>query len=206
MTRTLLVLAFLVLAAPVRAAVPDPVNSVVDPVIQGSWNGVSPGAGNAQCAPASPGFEVRVRDIANIPVGGSVVTLRFTHPPLARPQFTQNPGTLVDCPGAALTKRCDAAGYVRFDPRVAGFDLANDVLVIADGVLLAAVPVISVDFNIDGAMTLGDFATFSADFLNPVPQARSDYDFCLGNKLADYAYFTSQYMAGVNQPAQALCP
>lgn len=200
-----LALASALVAAPALAAVPDPAQCIVDPVIQGSWNGISCGAGNAQCAPSSPGFEVRVRDIANNPVGGAVVTLRFLAS-AARPHFTQNAGTVVDCPGAALTRRCDAAGYVRFDPRIAGYDLGNNVDVVADGILIAKRPVISVDLTGDGAMTLADFSLFSADFLNPVPQPRSDYDNCLPQRLPDYAYFTMQYMAGINQPPAPLCP
>jgi hypothetical protein len=203
--RTVFAALALLLTSPALAAVPSAATSFVDPVIIGSWDGNSPFSGPQQCGPVSPGFEVRVLDAANVPVGGAVVTLRFLLSG-ARPHAAQNAGTLVDCPAAALTKRCDANGYVRFDPRIAGYDLGNNVDVVADGILLRQLPVVSPDLNGDGAMSLPDFILFSNDYLNPVPQPRTDYNYCLATRLPDYVWFTAQYIAGVNQPPALLCP
>jgi hypothetical protein len=206
MNRLALVLVVSVLAAPhALAGVPSPPNCVVDRVIIGSWNGISAPSSNVQCGAPSPGFEVIVRDVVNAPVGGAVVTLRFLGS-AARPHAVQNVVTLVNCPAGAISRRCDATGYVRFDARVAGYDLGNNVIVEADGVILAGVPVISPDYDGNGAMTLNDFVIFSADFLNPVPQPRSDFNFCITSTLPDYVWFSGQYLAGVNQPPALLCP
>jgi hypothetical protein len=187
------------------AGVPSPPNCVFDRVIIGSWDGNSAPSANVQCGAPSPGFEVIVRDVANVPVPGALVTLRFGAS-TARPHAVQNAGTLVNCPGVAISRRCDAAGYVRFDARVAGYDLGNNVIIDADGVILGAAPVISPDYDTNGAMTLNDFVVFSADFVNPVPQLRSDFNFCLPSTLPDYVWFTAQYLAGINQPPALLCP
>ena len=205
----LLVLSLLAVSAfaapPALAAVPNPPNCTLDRIIIGSWNGNSAPSANVQCGAPFPGFEVVVRDINNIPIAGALVTLRFGASS-ARPHAVQNVGTSVNCPGVAISRRTDAAGYVRFDARVAGYDLGNHVFVDADGVLLGAVPVISPDYDGNGAMTLADFVTFSGDFLNPVPPVRSDFNWCPPSILPDYVWFSGQYMAGISQPPALLCP
>ena len=187
------------------AGVPDPRFSNVEQVMIGSWNGVPAAAGDVPCGPVGPGFEVLVRDVNAAPLPGHTVVLRFAGSGV-RPHSLQNAGTTVSCPLAELSMVTNAAGIARFAPRLAGYNLAGGVSVLADGIQLSVVRVISPDYNGDGAMTLVDFAIFGADFLGPVPQARSDFDNCPTTLLGDFAYFGAQYLAGLNQPAVGTCP
>jgi hypothetical protein len=203
-----LVLAIMLGARPATSrplAVPSPANSSVPDVIVGSWNGLSANTSPTQCAPPFPGFEVVVRDFNNQPIAGSTVMIRFAGSGV-RPHAVQNPGITVFCATGDLSRVTNAVGSARFPARLAGFTLAPSIGVFADGVQLRQVPGLSPDYDRSGLVDLNDFSTFATDFLNTNPQPRSDFDNCLGMRLADYSFFSVQFIACLGQPAATLCP
>ena len=188
------------------AALPSPPNCSWEPVLVASWSGTPAAAGNVPCGPAAPGYDVVIRDINNVPIPDALVVLEFTGPS-GYPHLLQNADITVLCSSRALVKATDPNGLARFAaPRVAGSDLASSVVVRVDNIVLGSVPLLSPDYNGDGALSLSDFATFSSDFLAVTPQPRSDFNNCPTQLLGDYAYFSSEYLLALGAPPAFLCP
>lgn len=197
--RLFAVLAFVAaFALPAHAQIiePDPRFSTVDPVVVGTPLGIPIGG-----APA--GFDVTMRDVSNVPRPGVTVALRFPRPAF-RLYAPQQAGTTVDCLQGTVGRVTDAQGKVNFAARFGGWDDANAVEVLGDGVSLAFVKGRSPDYDRDGKPGLSDFTFFSTDFLtNPTAQ-RSDFDLNGSTGLGDYALFSAQFLGASS--AQAVCP
>jgi hypothetical protein len=178
--------------------VPSPPFCTIDPVLVGTASGHPvQGASTAQ-----PGFRVIVRDILNFPVAHAYVSLDFSAAGGPRGIADGGAGTIVDCVARTISRVADDQGVAVFAPRFGGYDNANSVDVLADGVLLARVPCRSTDVDgVDGLTGLGDFARLSAGFV-PCPGCppcascpELDFDGSGGPiRLNDFAIFAREFM------------
>lgn len=189
--------------APCRADVPNPPFSTFDPVLVGTASGTAVLRSGATI----PGFRVVVRDMFNMPIAGATVDLEFQDAPTVRGQGTQNPGTTVNCALRTMRKVTDASGTAIFAARFGGFDNANHVLVMADGVVLGSVRARSTDMaGDDGATGLADLALFSRAYV-PTPCAscpEADFDASGGPVgLNDFAILAREFL--LNAPAGTYC-
>jgi hypothetical protein len=189
---SLVLLSFAAIAA-YAAGVPSPPNSTTDRVVVGNTSGTPMGGG-------VPGYDVVVRDLNNLPVGGARVILDFSNASI-RLYAVQNAGTTLDCVARTLARMANAAGVVSFAARIGRYDNANAIRVIADGVLLNMVPGRSTDINgVGGQASLSDFVLFSANYNTPA--AETDFDENGMTGLNDLALFATEY----NGPVQPYCP
>jgi len=175
---------------------PDPRMNTIDAVAVGSPLGVAIGG-----APA--GFDVVARDVALAPRPGIPVVLSFATAGV-RLYTTQAAGTTVDCTQGTLTRITDAQGHVNFVPRFGGWNDANAVHVLVDGLDVGSVKARSPDYDQDGRVGLFDFVTFSADFMTNPSAQKSDFDLSGSTGLGDLVIFSAQFL-GATQ-AQPLCP
>lgn len=179
-----------VVASVASAGVPDNRFSTSDAVVVGNVSGTAIGG-----APA--GFDVTVKDVNNAPLPGRTVTLDFSATPM-KVYNAQNAGTTVSCAAKTISRVTNASGAVNFASRVAKFDNANNVDVIADGVPLFVVKGRSTDIDgTDGTTGLGDFAIFGNNFLNNALAQETDFDLDGGTALGDFAVFGAQFLGGV---------
>jgi hypothetical protein len=187
------------LAATSRAQIiiePDPRFSTVDAVVVGSPLGVPIGGSPA-------GYDVTMRDNSNAPRPGVVVALRFPAGSF-RLYADQQAGTTIDCAQATISRITDGQGRVNFAAKFGGWNDANSVEVVGDGVSLAFVKGRSPDYDGDGRVALSDLVTFSSDFLTNPSAQRSDFDLNGSTGLGDLVLFVDQFLhAGGPQP---LCP
>jgi hypothetical protein len=186
--------AALLLARPASAGVPDPRFSVTEPVIVGSPTGVAIGG-------TTPGYDVIVRDVSNVPLAGRTVELDLG-PAGMKLYSTQEAGTTINCAAGTISRVTNAQGAVNFVPRFGGWADANSVMVLADGVVLAAVKARSPDYDRDGKVGLADLAEFTNDYFTQPTALRSDFDLVTGVGLGDFAIFSRQF----NVTPQTLCP
>jgi hypothetical protein len=201
--------ALLARAGATVAAVPSQANSTVDHVIIGSYNSQGAISGQSPClATATMGFDVVVRDFANNPIPGSVVTIIFGGTGTSiRPYVTQDPGVTVLCGSHGLQVTTDASGHAHLVPRFGRFSNSAVIPVSADGILLAHVSARSPDYQNDGAVDLGDFTTFAQDYADQGGgQPRSDFDDCPQTRLGDFVFFAAQFLASSVGGAQPFCP
>jgi hypothetical protein len=143
--------------APAWSGVPDPTNSIVPGFIDvvGTDGGVPDPAGT---------FTVTVRDFANNPCAGAVVTLRFGDCTDLRLANVQAPGATLSCDGATLAVTADDSGAATFTvvgagttdfctmpspPGIPPGPGLGCVRVCADGIELGTTTAVQVDF--DGA-------------------------------------------------------
>ncbi len=188
------------------AAVPSPPFCVFDPVIVGGSSNIPIVVGGA-CGPLPAGYRVIVRDINNMPIAGSSVTLDFSATNI-RLHFPSLDGSTIDCPQKRVSKLTNGAGVVTFFPTFGGSEDGLNVRISADGVILGAVPARSTDTDAVGGDTgLADLVVFSNHFLNLIPAARLNFDNCPpGNQipaLSDYTIFSTQFQSGSVRP---YCP
>jgi len=169
--------------ATAHAGVPDPTRSSSENVIVGDSNGLQ----------VLDGYRVTVRDIANVPLANSHVTLTFAG--TVRPYTVQVAPAVVTCP--TIMKMTDAAGNVVFQPRFGGFANANAVQVRADGVLLNTVLARSTDLNADGKTDVTDLVLFRQNYLFAPASQETDYDETGLTDLGDLAIFRSVYFFDV---------
>jgi hypothetical protein len=175
------------------AGVPNPATSTIDRVVVGNASGTPMGGG-------TPGYDVAVRDVNNVPVGGAIVVLDFGGTGI-RMYAAQNVGTTLDCFAKTLSRMANAAGVVNFAARIGRYDNGNTVRVLANSVFLGAVPGRSTDIDGAGGQTsLSDFVLFTANYGTPAPE--TDYDQNGMTGLGDFILFTSEY----NLPPQPYCP
>ena len=174
---------------------PDPRFSSIDPVVVGNPIGYAIGG-------SPPGFDVLMRDQNQAPRPGAFITLRF--PAAMKLYAIQNSGTTVDCVQKTLSRVTDAQGRANFAARVGGWTNGNEIEVAADGVVLGYVKGRSLDYNADGRTSLGDFVTFSDDFLNQVTEPKSDFDLNGSTGLGDFVLFSWIFLESA--PPQVTCP
>jgi hypothetical protein len=158
--------------AVVRANLPDPYYSTVDPVI------VAGSSGN----PIGTGFRVTLRDIGGTPLGWHEVHLIFTNSGV-RPYAAQDSATSVDCTMQTVTKQGDGNGTSTFYLRAGGFTNGGLVEVRGEGILIAKVPARSTDLDADGTTDIRDVALFR--------------DRLLGNRLAPETDFNADGVTDV---------
>lgn len=177
-------------ASVASAGVPDNRFSTSDAVVVGNASGTAIGG-----APA--GFDVTVKDVNNAPLPGRTVTLDFSATPM-KVFSTQNAGTTLNCAAKTISRVTNASGAVNFASRVAKWDNANNVDVIADGVPLFVVRGRSTDLDgIDGRTGLGDFSIFSSNFLAAPAAQETDYDLNGTTGLGDFSVFSAEFLGGV---------
>lgn len=178
-----------VVASVASAGVPDNRFSTSDAVVVGNVSGTAIGG-----APA--GFDVTVKDVNNAPLAGRTVTLDFSGTPM-KVYNAQNAGTTLNCAAKTISRVTNASGAVNFASRVAKFDNANNVDVIADGVPLFVVKGRSTDIDgLDGTTGLGDFAIFGGNFLNNTSAQETDFDLNGSTGLGDFSIFGGQFLGG----------
>ena len=177
-------------ARPSLAALPSPPNCSVEPILVGG------NTGNLLPGPGGPGFQVVVRDMFNLPIGGVTVDIQVPSAAL-RLYRTQAPGTMVFCGQHFLRKTTNPLGEATFAPCIGGFDNSNAASIFADGILLAIVPVRSTDINASQANTdLGDLNLFRVQFYAPQPAApQTDYTGDGVTGLADLNIFRGEFVA-----------
>lgn len=174
------------------AAVPSPQTSQCDAVLVGNSSGVD--RGNA--------FHVTVRDLANNPQGGSVVSIHFAGG-TTRLVWEQDPGVTVSCGFLTLTRAADSGGAAAILARFGGFDNVAEASVTADGVILKRISVRSTDLDADGTTGLSDLNLFRQRFLSSPSSPETDYNQDGTTNLADFAIFRAEYLSGVRN---TLCP
>lgn len=177
-------------ASVASAGVPDNRFSTSDAVVVGNASGTAIGGSPA-------GFDVVVKDVNNAPLPGRTVTLDFSGTPM-KVFNAQNAGTTLNCAAKTISRVTNASGAVNFASRVAKFDNANNVDVIADGVPLFVVKGRSTDIDgLDGRTGLGDFSTFSSAFLSAPATQQTDFDLNGNTGLGDFSIFSSEFLGGV---------
>jgi len=175
---------FAVVASVASAGVPDPRFSSAEPIVVGDLSG----------NPIAGGYDVVVRDVNNAPLAGRTVSLDFSATPM-RVCNVQNAGTTFNCTAKTISRVTNASGAVNFAARIAKFDNSNNVEVAADGVVLATIKGRSVDIDgagaSSGAVSLGDFVIFSANF-NTAAQ-ETDFDQNGSTGLGDFVIFSAEF-------------
>ncbi len=177
-------------ASVASAGVPDNRFSTSDAVVVGNSSGTA--IGNTPL-----GFDVTVRDVNNAPLPGRTVTLDFSATPM-KVFNVQNAGTTLNCAAKTISRVTNASGAVNFASRIAKFDNANNVSVIADGVPLFVVKGRSTDIDGSGGSTgLSDLSAFSVAYLTAPATQETDYDLSGSTGLPDLGFFASEYLGGV---------
>lgn len=175
---------FAVVASVASAGVPDPRFSSAEPIVVGDLSG----------NPIQGGYDVVVRDVNNAPLAGRTVSLDFSATPI-RVNNVQNAGTTFNCTAKTISRVTNASGAVNFAARFAKYDNANNVEVSADGVVLATIKGRSVDIDGagagSGAVSLGDFVIFSANFNTSAQETDFDQNGTTG--LGDFVIFAAEY-------------
>jgi hypothetical protein len=178
-----------VVASVASAGVPDNRFSTSDAVVVGNVSGTAIGGSPA-------GFDVTVKDVNNAPLAGRTVTLDFSGTPM-KVFNAQNAGTTLNCAAKTISRVTNASGAVNFAARVAKWDNANNVDVIADGVPLFVVKGRSTDLDgLDATTGLGDFSIFGNRFLSNPAAQETDFDLSGATGLADFSIFGSQFLSG----------
>jgi hypothetical protein len=155
----------LVLTEGVRAAIPDPYCSQVEPVI----------VGGSSSAGVADGFVILVRDNNYIPLPAKLVTIQFMGSGV-RSYQQQESGTTVDCSTQVLSRRSGPGGLTVFHPRIGGYQNSPTIQIRAESMLLASVPARSTDLNGDGTTDLRDLDLFRTNFLFHPTAAETDYN------------------------------
>ena len=189
------------------AQVPSPPNCTFDHVIIGSWNAHGAPSGPGPCA-GTPGFDVYVRDINNLPVPGAQIAIVFAGTGTSiRPYRNQLPGVTPRCGMHEIDANADASGHANFVARFGRWGEFPVVPVYANGVLLGNIQARSADYNDDGTVNVSDLGFFAADYLDPLAyHPRTDFDDCPSTTLGDFAFFAEQYLAAASGPVEQVCP
>jgi len=188
---------------------PDPRYCTVDHVAIASWSSTGALSGAVPCSPtAAPGFDAHITDVNAVPLVGRDVAIDFgLSGSVVAPYANQFSGVTVNCANHSLHQLTNAAGNVHFVPRFGRYEETPVVKVIVQTILVKTIEARSPDYDGDGLVGLADFNTFTTDFLDPGGgRRRSDFNDCPGVTLADFTYFSGQYMASQGQPAEAICP
>ncbi len=181
------------------AKVPDPRNSVVEPVLVGNMSGQAMASRGDPATTGAPGFLVVLRDVNNSPIMGYDIDVDFSGTSV-RLSATQSPGTTLDCARRVLSKTSDLDGRAVFTPCFGGSADGHVVLVSVVGVGLAEVPARSTDLDgVDGMTGLGDLGRFSIAFTGePGSHPEADFDASGGPiGLMDLLIFAQEFGLGV---------
>jgi len=195
----------LVTRANAAIGVPSPQNSSLSQVLVGTWDFTPATTSPTACQPPVNGFEVIVRDFNNSPLAGVTVELDVVGAGLRLYQ-TQPVGTFINCAQQQVSRVTNPFGRTVFVVRGGGVNLGASVRVLADGVFLGQVPMLSPDYNADGTVGLSDFGRFASGYLGLAPHPESEFDNCPGQDLPEYSFFSAEYLANLGQPPAPLCP
>jgi hypothetical protein len=190
-------------------SLPDARYCIVDHVAIASWGPTAALAGAAPCSPtATPGFDAYIRDVNGVPLPGRDVALKFGASGSSVAVYAnQFAGVTVNCADHSLHQVSNAAGNVHFVPRFGRYEETPVIQVTAFVIPIKTIEARSPDYDGDGLVGLSDFALFSTDYLDPGGgRPRSDFNDCPGVTLADFAFFSGQYLASQAQAAEAICP
>jgi len=207
------------LAGPAPAAVPNPANSTIDgDLMLGNARGLAilPLAGVRPTV--TDGYRVVVRDVNNVPLAGSAVSFEFAGTGL-RPHATQTGGQTADCGLLTVTKLTDASGTAVFLPATEGANTSSapNVIIRADGVLLAAIRFRSVDLvpspGGTAAVDVLDLDAFRRRFLNVAPHSQLDPECDYATEgfssgivdVADLNVFRTEFLCAAGGPTQPPC-
>lgn len=175
MRRLLLAIAMSALFAPSAAAgVPSPNTSLVPPLL-------TLGASDGSAPDPALAFVIQVRDLNNIPISGSVVQIDFTRCPDVLLGTLAGPGTIVNCDTRKPRLTTGSDGRVEF--RLTGAigirspaSTGAQAWVLADGLVLARVPVAVLDQDGAEGVDAKDLRLWLHDFYSGTNPARSDLD------------------------------
>jgi len=198
------VAAFMAVIAPAAfAGVPDPAQSTVPAQIVGSGKGEK-GITHS----VAPEFLVTVKDNGGTALAGVNVTANYGASTTAKLLTVQPAPTTVNCPSKLISQITNGSGQVKFHVQSAGFDLANNIQIRANGVLLRSIQGKSTDISGNGVTDGVDLAIFSQAFLAPAEgdQLKADFNGD-GNIIldgVDLAIFGDDFVP--LQGARAICP
>ena len=173
----LLLLALSALPSAARATPPSPANSTVPSCISlvGSHGSVP--------AHAFGAFGVTIRDLANNPVPGAMVTVDLSGCPelyLCADQL--DPDATVNCVQKTVSKHADALGMVHFTLLGGSIGAGQAVTPLNggklfwDGQLLGSPTVSAFDLDGSGGVSINDLSVWIGDFGTTQPFGRCDYD------------------------------
>jgi hypothetical protein len=168
-------------AAPARAgvALPDPAHCTLDgDLMLGNARGLPIVAGMPDVrATIADGYQVTVRDVANFPIAGVNVTLKFVGTAL-RPHSTQSGGQIascVACPGSggSITAITDINGHATLVPATIGINsvASPNVAIVSSGIILGTIRFRSLDLVApacggNSAVDIADLDAFRCRFLD----------------------------------------
>lgn len=192
--------------SPAFAGVPNPVNWTIPSHV--TLVGLGPAGpdsavGHVTCV---------IRDLANNPMPGSVVTLDFSAcTDIAIADDQRDPRLFADCSARCVSAVTDVNGIARFTVIGAGtagpIHPPSALRVYADG-YYAGSPSVAV-FERDGAggLTLADLAFWTVDLFSATNPERSDLNGSLYVDIADLSVWAAAYFNGNNSlPTGPYCP
>jgi hypothetical protein len=194
--KTLLLAAGLLLVATATAAavgLPDPMQSVVPPVMVGSCSGTV----------IDDTYVVIVRDVGGAPVGGALVTIDFSTAAFnsgtsnpAWVHFPQLPPTTWNCPTYTITQVADASGVAVFEGMFGGAENTPSIQVSANAVPLRVIEVRSTDMDANGETGLVDLNGLRINFFTFPLAKESDWDQSGLTDLGDLNILRQEFFSG----------
>lgn len=153
-----------------------------------------------------------IRDLANIPVPGVVVTFDFSAcTDLAVASDQGDPRLFTNCPARSVSAMTDANGNARFT--IIGRGTAGPVHpssslhVYADGVLAGSPSVGVLERDGSGGLTLADLSFWAADYFSGTNPERAELNGITGVNLLDLSMWANAYFGGNSTfPAGPYCP
>jgi len=205
-----------VIASVAMAGVPDPTKSSTD----GTFMLGNARGGLVISVPGIPatvlnGYNVTVRDVGNIPLGG--VTVSFNYPAgTLRTTATQQFGQTASCASDNVSAVTNGSGQATIIPGVVGRNesVAATIQVRANGVLLTTIAVRSFDLACETGATalvsVADLGVFRQHFLIGQPffnQPACDYTNDGAVDVADLNAFRTEFLCGAEPalPGGSIC-
>ena len=153
-----------------------------------------------------------IRNIANVPVPGTLVTLDFSScSDLSIASDQLDPRLFTDCSARTVSAVADVNGVARFTIIGTGTHgsphLANGLDVFADGIFLGSTSVAVLERDGTGGLTLADLSFWAADYFSGTNLERADLDGVPGVNLIDLSLWAIAYFSGNNgYTAGPYCP
>ena len=153
-----------------------------------------------------------IRDLTNIPVPGSVVTVDFTDcTDLAIASDQHDPRVFVNCGPRTVSAVTGVNGQARFTLIGTGTPgpahASHSLRIYADGVLMGSLGVGVFERDGVGGLTLADLAYWAQDYFSGVYRERADLDGIANVSLLDLSWWSTAYFNGNNViPAGPYCP
>jgi hypothetical protein len=159
-------------------------------------------------------FTVVVRDLANNPLAGAMVTIDVSGAiDLAICSDQHDPGAIVNCAYGTVSKRTAADGSVSFTMlgHSNGSGNANSLLsagkIFANGNLIQSPTVSAYDLDGSGGVGANDLSAWLVDFSTGNPYGRSDYDCSGGLGANDQSFWLQAFGSGtMAESCGASCP